>query len=302
MFNWHWHIEWQTPFEFHGHGIESIIISHSSRYQKILIANLARFGKTLIIDGKIQSSISDEFIYHETLVHPLLLALENPQKVLIIGGGEGATLREVLKHKSVKEVVMVDIDESVVEFAKKFLEEWHKGAFNDPRTRLIIADGYEYVKNTNERFDAVILDLTDPQKDSPSAKLYTKEFYSMVKRILDPNGGLVTQATSPSFSVEVFSVINNTLRQVFKYVSPAITYVPSFDGLWGFINASDKVNVASLSIDEVDRRIRERINGELLFYDGTTHLSIFNIPKYIRKVLESEKRISTEGSPIYTPA
>ncbi|MEM0373813.1 MAG: polyamine aminopropyltransferase [Sulfolobaceae archaeon] len=302
MFNWHWHIEWQTPYEFHGHGIENVIISYVSKYQKILIANLARFGKTLIIDGKIQSTVSDEFIYHETLVHPLLISLEYPQRVLILGGGEGATLREVLKHKSVKEVVMVDIDESVVEFAKRYLEEWHKGAFNDPRAKIVIADGYEYVKNSNERFDAVILDLTDPQKNSPSVKLYTKEFYVMLKKILNPKGGIVTQATSPSFSLEVFSVIYNTLKQVFRFVSPAITYVPSFDGLWGFINASDSTNVSSLTAEDVNKRIHDRIVGNLLFYDGTTHLSLFNIPKYIRKVLDEEKRISTESSPIYTPA
>jgi spermidine synthase len=277
-------------------------VSYKSKYQNILIAELVRFGKTLIIDGKIQSTEKDEYIYHETLVHPLLLNIKSVEKVLILGGGEGATLREVLKYKELKEAVMVDIDSDVIDFAKRYLQEWHKGSFYDSRARIIIDDGYEFVKKTNEKFDAIILDLTDPQKDSPSVKLYTKEFYEILKNKLREGGGIVTQATSPSFSLDVFSVIYNTLKKVFKYVSPAITYVPSFDGLWGFINASDYIDISKLDAKLIEEKIRDKINGELKFYDGTTHLAIFSIPKYIREVILSEKRISTEVEPIYTPA
>ncbi|BFH73393.1 polyamine aminopropyltransferase [Sulfurisphaera javensis] len=300
MYEWHWHIEWQTPYEFHGHAITKVIAEEKTPYQRALLVELARFGKALILDGKIQSSLADEFIYHEALVHPLLLSLNNPEKVLILGGGEGATLREVLKHKSVKSATMVDIDPVVIDFAKKYLPEWHQGSFDNPRSKLIIKDGYKFIKETKEVYDAIVIDLTDPIKDSPSQLLYTKEFYEDLKKIT--KGGIVTQATSPSFSLETFSIIYNTIRQVFKKVSAGIVYVPAFDGLWGFVYASDNVAPTELTKDEVNKRIKERIQGELKFYDGETHYTMFSIPKHIREVIEKEKRISTKENPVAVPA
>ena len=302
MYEWHWHIEWQTPYEYHAHAIKKVIAEEKSEFQRVLLVELFRFGKSLIIDGKVQSTVSDEYIYHETLVHPLLLSLNSPKDVLILGGGEGATLREVLKHRSVNQAVMVDIDPVVIEFAKKYLQEWHQGSFDDPRTKLIIGDGYKYVKETKERFDAVVLDLTDPIKDSPSQLLYTVEFYKHVKAVLKENGGIVTQATSPSFSLDTFSAIYNTLRNVFKYVSASIAYIPGFDSLWGFVYASDSVNPSSIAGKQIDNLIRERITGELKFYDGETHEMIFSIPKNIRSKLETEKTVSTEKEPVAVPA
>lgn len=300
MYEWHWHIEWQTPYEYHGHAISKVLVEQKTPFQRALLVEFFRFGKALILDGKIQSSIADEFIYHEALVHPLLLSLDKPEKVLILGGGEGATLREVLKHKSVRSATMVDIDPVVIEFAKKYLQEWHQGAFDNPRTNLVIEDGYKFIKETRETYDTIVIDLTDPIKDSPSQLLYTKEFYEDVKKIV--KGGIVTQATSPSFSLETFSVIYNTLKQVFKKVSVSIVYVPAFDGLWGFVYASDNVNPAELSKEEVNRRINERIEGTLRFYDGETHNTMFSIPKYIRVVLEGERRVSTKSNPVAVPA
>ena len=300
MTNWHWFIEWQTPYEFHGHAITKVIADEKTEYQKILLVEFERFGKGLIIDGKVQSTLYDEYIYHELLVHPLLLSLENPpSNVLILGGGEGATLREVLKYKSVKKVTMVDIDSKVIEFARKYLNEWHQGAFDDPRTNLIIDDGYKFVHETNEKYDAIILDLTDPIKGSTSYKLYTKEFYEDLKSILNNKGGIATQATSPSFSLEVFVTIYNTIKEVFGKASAAYTYMASYDGLWGFVYGG--VEPAVLSSEEIDKSIRERITGELGFYDGYSHQISFNLPKNIKEQFKRIKRISTEKDPVYVP-
>jgi spermidine synthase len=302
QFGWSWHLEWQSPCEFHGHLINRVIVDLKTQYQRVMVAELARFGKVLIIDGKIQSSVADEYIYHETLVHPLMLSVENPENVLILGGGEGATLREVLKHKTVKKATMVDIDQAVIDFAKQYLTEWHRGSFDDKRSRIIISDAKDYIEKTTESYDAIILDLTDPIKGNTSYKLYTKEFYEKIKSRLNKGGAMVTQATSPSFSLCVFSTIFNTLRQVFKLVSTSIVYVPAFDGLWGFVYASDYVNPISLTKEQVNKRIKDRIEGELRFYDGETHSMIFNMPKDIRQYLANEKRVSTEENPIYVPA
>ncbi len=301
MMGWHWLLEWQTPYEFHGHLIDKVLAEEKSEYQHVMLVEFKRFGKGLIIDGKIQSTIYDEHIYHELLVHPLLLSLEKePKDVLILGGGEGATLREVLRYKSVERAVMVDIDEKVIDFAKKYLEEWHKGAFEDKRTQLVIGDGYKFVKETNQKFDAVILDLTDPIKDSTSYMLYTKEFYESLKRILKDGGGIATQATSPSFSVEVYVTIYNTIKEVFRIASASYTYMASFDGLWGFVYGG--VNPSSLSPAEIDKRIKERINDKLPFYDGYSHEVSFKLPKNILEEFKKINRISTEGNPVYVPA
>ncbi|BBD71793.1 spermidine synthase [Sulfodiicoccus acidiphilus] len=300
-YNWSWHIEWQTPYEFHAHGITNVFFDKQTDFQRIMLANLHRFGKTLIIDGKIQSSVEDEYIYHESLVHPLLLSLNEPKEVLILGGGEGATLREVLKHRYVRKAVMVDIDSTVIDVARNYMKEWHAGAFEDPRTELVIGDGYDYVKKSSEVFDAVVLDLTDPMRESTSYKLYTKEFYEILSSKVRDGGGIVTQATSPSFSLEVFSVINNTCRVVFGNSHPYITYIPAFDGLWGFV-ASIKGGGSIIKSEKVDEEVKERIVGELKHYDGPTHASMFNIPKGLRRILNFEKKVSTESNPVVVPA
>ncbi len=124
--SWHWLIEWQTPYEFHGHEIKRVIAEEKTQYQSVMLVEFTRFGKGLIIDGKVQSTIYDEHVYHESLVHPIGISLDpSPKSVLILGGGEGATLREALKYNSVEKAVMVDLDEKVIEFAKNELKEWH---------------------------------------------------------------------------------------------------------------------------------------------------------------------------------
>ena len=143
--------------------VKQVLAYTRSKYQKIGLVELEGYGRALILDDLVQSSEADEFIYHESLVHPAMTLHPEPRDVLIIGGGEGATLRDVLKHNCVKRAIMVDIDEVVVEFSKKYLEFMHQGSFYDPRSEVVIMDGFEYIKKVGERsFDVVILDLTDP--------------------------------------------------------------------------------------------------------------------------------------------
>ncbi|HUK99897.1 MAG TPA: spermidine synthase, partial [Nitrospirota bacterium] len=131
-----WFIEYTSPEEGHLHGIRMIHYASQTKYQRMEIMDCGSYGRCLVLDGKMQSTLTDEFIYHEALVHPALLTHPNPKRVFIVGGGEGATLREVLRHKSVEYCMMVDIDQEVVEKSKEFLPEWHQGAFDDPRTDL----------------------------------------------------------------------------------------------------------------------------------------------------------------------
>ncbi len=272
-------------------------------YQDVAVLELAKIGKCLVIDGRVQSSLSDEFIYHEALVHPAMIAHGNPRSVLILGGGEGATLREVLKHRSVEKAVMVDLDPGVVELSKKYLEEWHQGSFADPRVTIVYMDGRKYVEEAvarGEQYDVVIADLVDPAEGGPAQRLYTVEFYGLVKKLIGDAGVFVTQATSPSTYPEIYARLYWTLRRVFKKVSSYYTYVQSFNGLWGFHLASETVDASSLGPQVVDERIKSSIYSpaSLRFYDGSSHQGMFSLPKHIKKLLSKPMPPSTDSDTV----
>ncbi|KSW12623.1 spermidine synthase [Pyrodictium occultum] len=293
--------EWTDEGEACIRSVKKIYAAGSTRFQEYLIAELAGIGKALVLDGKVQSSLFDEHWYHEALVHPTLLSHPCPRRVLVIGGGEGATVREVLRHSCVEHVTMVDIDKELVELAKKHLPEWHQGAFDDERLELVLEDGRKFLSETSERFDAVILDLVDPMEGGPAALLYTLEFYKLVAGVLEPGGIVVTQASSPVLTPRVYATVRNTMASVFRIVRPYVTYVRSYNGLWGFVAASDAVDPAALRAADVDRLIRERIRGTLRFYDGATHEWMFTLPKPIRDSLERYTDVATDSNPVYVP-
>jgi spermidine synthase len=281
------------------HSIKERIYSGRTKFQSIEIINTGSFGVCLILDGKIQSSEADEFIYHEALVHPAMLIHPQPEKVFIAGGGEGATLREVLTHKTVKRAVMVDIDEEVVDLCRRFLPSWHQNAFDNPRAELHFADARKYLEESSDKFDVVIIDLVDPLEGGPARLLYTKEFYQTVKQKLEPDGIMSVQAESAEWmNLDNFTAIANTLRSVFRLACPYQVQIPSFLGLWGFVSASQSLDPAELTPEEIDTRISQRISKELKSYDGLTHQAMFTIPKHIRQQLAASKRIITDKEPI----
>lgn len=301
-FNWHWFIEWGTPTSAHMYGVDEVLYHGRSKYQDIMVAVLKDLGKALILDGKTQSAIIDEFVYHEALVHPAMILHGSPRKVLILGGGEGATAREVLRFKTVERVVMVDIDEEVIRVAREYLPEWHRGAFDDPRLELLIMDGLKYVEEASEKFDVIIADLADPLEAGPAYKLYTKEYYERLKSLLNPGGVFVTQATSPTITTYTHAVIYNTIKSVFKHATPYHAYVRSFDGVWGFVLASDSKDPASLTPEAVDAYLAANVVGENRFYEGAVHQAMFTMPKHIRKEIEKVKEVATLDNPVFMPA
>jgi spermidine synthase len=253
-----------------------------------------------VLDGKIQSSEADEFIYHEALVQPAMLTHPHPETVFIAGGGEGATLREVLSHKTVKRVVMVDIDEEVVALCQKFLPNYSRGSFKDKRTELLHTDAREYLARSRELFDIIIIDLPDPIEEGPAYLLYTQEFYHLVRDRLTANGIISVQAGSAALT-ELLNLasVNKTLKSVFPIVCPYQTDVPCFGGPWGFCLASLNLNPVQLSPSEVDKRISARSLMHLKFYDGLTHQGIFSLPKHLREELSRQGRLITDNQPLY---
>jgi len=279
--------------------IRELTYSGKTKFQSIDIINNERFGKCLVLDGKIQSSEVDEFIYHEALVHPVMIAHSHPEKVFIAGGGEGATLREVLAHNSVKKAIMVDIDEEVVDICRRFLFAWHQNSFDDRRAELHFADAREYLEKNDDKFDVIIIDLPDPLQKGPARLLYTQEFYHLVKQRLQPDGIIAVQAESADWTeLENFADIANTLANVFPIVRPYQAHIPSFNSLWGFASASQKLDPGKLTPEEIDSKISTRISKELKSYDGLTHQAMFTIPKHLRLKLSETRKVITDKEPI----
>lgn len=295
----HWFTERFTPYEAHQHHLKKTIIQKRTAFQNAILADSHSFGRCLILDGEMQSAQLDEFIYHECLTHPALILHPKPRQALILGGGEGATVREVLRHRGVERVTMVDIDGEVVDFCKQYLWEWHQGKFSDPRTRLLIDDARKFVLETRERFDVIISDLPSPIEGGPAYLLYTTEFYKDLRKRLNPDGLFALQAGSGSLlQIHYHAILYRTLKQNFRIVRPYYAFVPSFDVPWAFLLCSQKADPLSLSAAQVDRRLRP-LARKLRFYDGATHEGLFQIPKYLRTILEHERQIITEKKPIF---
>ncbi|MEN2985111.1 MAG: polyamine aminopropyltransferase, partial [Thermodesulfovibrionaceae bacterium] len=269
MKNWKWYIEQTSDNEIILHSLKEILYSGSSPYQRIEVIRSGNFGRCLILDGKMQSAETDEFIYHEALVHPIMLMSNTVEKVLIAGGGEGATLREVLKYP-VKEVIMVDLDRSVIEVSKRYLPEWSNGAFDDPRVLLEINDARAYIEKVKNYFDVIIIDLPEPAEGGPAYLLYTKEFYEKVKEALTEEGMMVTQSASTAIhNIRVFVSRVRTLKEVFPYVKPYTVFVPSFFAPWGFVLASKKID-PDISKESIKNKLSS-IEETLKFYDIDAH-------------------------------
>jgi len=302
--------------------LKSIMYAGQSEYQKVDIIE-TWFGKTLVTDGKTQSAKCDEHMYHEALVHPALLKVKDCKSVFIGGGGELATAREVLKHSSVERVVMVDLDKVVVEMCQKWLPEWGDGATDDPRLELIFGDAYAWMMNTNEMFDAIIMDISDPIEAGPGIKLYTQEFYSYAVTRLNSGGVFVTQAgvaepviIATEHSNTCWGAINRTLDSVFDCVIPYYAQVLSFGGKWGYVMAFNQTEESRCESSSeqasnewrrprdglIDALIEEKITGgesALRFYEGDTHLGMTCFAKCVRLSLERDERLMTTENPIF---
>ena len=280
--------------------VRQIYYSGQTAYQKVEVLDSELFGRSLILDGKTQSTERDEHIYHETLVHPAMMCNPNPKQAFIGGGGEGGTLREVLGHKSVKRVTMVDLDAEVVALCREYLPNHHKGSFDDPRTSLIHQDARSYLQNTSDYYDVIILDLVDPLEGGTAALLYTQEFYAIAKARLNPGGVLVTQSGPAGLLnyTECFTTIFNTLGTVFDHTTATQVHIPAFQTLWGFTIASD-TPFPEASEDEVDAQIASRLASTLKYYDGVSHRNMLALPKFQREGLESEDRINKDSDPVF---
>ncbi len=263
--------------------VQNIIAKGKTSFQEYLFFESKMHGVCISLDGDIQSCESDEGIYHEALVHPALLAHPNPKTVLIMGGGEGATAREVLRYKSIEKVVMVDIDEEFVNLCREHIPAWGASAFNDSRLEVLYMDINEYLVTCSEKFDIVIGDLIDVHDwDSPAGFLYGEGLYKTMKPLLNPNAIIATQGgaldTKESTS---HKHIREMMGRVFGDVRSYGVIVPSFYHLWGFVIASDDLSVLDTNLQEKFISSAKGITLDALGVESL--VAAFTLPKLIKK-------------------
>ncbi len=270
-------IEWYPRGYGVGFKVKERLFETQTKYQRLELYETEGFGKMLVLDGTIQLVEIGEESYHEVLVHPVMLAHPNPRRVLIIGGGDGGTLREVLRH-DIERATMVEIDEMVVEVSRIYLGI-DRGAFDDPRAELIIGDGVKYLKETGERFDVIIVDSTDPV--GPAKLLFSEEFYRTAYEKLNERGLYITQAGSvylfTSELIDAYKAMKKVFEGVYYFSFPVIGYASP----WGFL-----VGVkGDVDFEKVDV---SRAPEKLYYYDPERHETLFQMPKYVRELLEKE--------------
>ncbi len=289
-----------TAFEALHRRMDRVLASGRTRFQNYVIFDSQGFGKVLVLDKDVQSTERDEFIYHETLVHPAMLLHPNPRSVLIVGGGEGATLREVLKHPSVERAVMVDIDDQLIEMAKKLLPEWHQGSFEDHRSEVVADDARAWMENHADTFDVILIDLTDPVgEDSPARMLYTVEFYDLVRSRLNEGGIMGMQAGMILLTHHhCHPVVHRTVRESFQHVATYQNYIPGFFLKFGFLLASPTIDPHSVPAASVQERIEQR--GLALSHMTADYLgACLVLPKDVQDALDQETVVSRDASPFW---
>jgi spermidine synthase len=254
-----------------------------TRFQKLAIYETPHYGKLFRLDGFNMTSEKEEFVYHENLVHPALTAHAAPKKVLIIGGGDGGSSEEALKHPSIEQVTMVEIDGDVIAVAKEHFKAVHNGVFDSPKLRVLVEDGMKFVRDTQEKFDLIALDLNDPM--GPAEALYSPEFFQQLRAALAPGGALTLHIGSPIARPERVAELAQRLNGVFRIVRPYTMYIPLYGSQWAMAVCSDKLDPKAFTADEIDRRIEQRKLQELRFYNGETHEGVFALPNYVRELV-----------------
>ncbi len=259
--------------------VSKILHEHSTGHHHLIIFENELFGRVMALDGIIQTTEKDEFIYHEMLAHVPLFARGDASDVLVIGGGDGGILREVVKHPEVKRIVHVEIDKAVVEMSRKYLPNHSAGAFDDPRVELVISDGLDYVQNTDRKFDVIISDSTDPE--GPGEALFTKAFYQGCHRCLSDRGVLVTQNGVCFLQLDEVKTTAKHLKEIFKdshFFSAAVpTYI---GGIMAFGWATDDRTLRKVPQAEIARRV-DKIGIKTRYYNAGIHNASFALPQYV---------------------
>lgn len=253
--------------------IKELLYRQNSLYQKIEVIDNDYFGRVLLLDGLVQTTERDEFFYHEMLVHPAFAAHPSPQNLLIVGGGDGGVLKEILRYP-INQAYLVEIDQQVIEVGKEYFP-WLSPSLKDERAELVIADGREFIEETDRKFDIVFIDSSDPV--GPSASLHERDFYRRLKKCLNREGVVVAQVGSPFFNKELIKRKNDFLKKLFKIVCFYMSPVPTYPGgSWCFAFLSDEIQPL---------KIKGSPPEGLKYFNLDIHQAAFSLPNFLKDEL-----------------
>lgn len=282
--------------------VEEVLFSATTEFQTIEIVRTRTFGKGVFIDRKPQSSEVDHFVFNEILVHTALTVQDRPEKVLMIGGGPGSGLAELVKYKSLREIIICDLDQVAVEAYQTHLPEWHRGSYNDPRVNLKHVDARKYLENLEpdeKKFDAIYIDIPDPLEGAPSGSLFSIEFYRLLASCLKPNGVVISQAGRTSINnLGYHASIRATLKEVFRNVESFDRHIPFYGEPWGFVFASNGVSPLSLNAKQIDQRLELQGVQNCRCYNGEVHHAMFVQPPYFKDAMARLERVHTDRNPL----
>ncbi|MFQ6083677.1 MAG: polyamine aminopropyltransferase [Candidatus Aminicenantia bacterium] len=269
-----WIKENHSPYHGLFFEVNKTLYAEKSPYQKIEVIENKFFGKVLFLDGLIMTTEKDEFFYHEMITHPALVTHPAPKEILIIGGGDGGALKEVLRY-SIEKVILVEIDQKVIEVSKKFFPQL-AFSFEDERVEIIFADGADYVKSSDRHFDIVIIDSSDPV--GPAKVLFRKEFFKILKHRLNQNGIIVAQTESPFYHLETIKELSSIFREIFSIVKFYTCPVPTYPaGFWSFVFLSENIDPF---------QIRREPPSSLKYFNLEIHRAAFSLPNFLKQALD----------------
>ncbi len=284
-----WFVDVTNDNRFQMNEIRQLLFSKQTKHQKLDIIDTFFFGLCLVLDGRIQLAELDEFIYHEMLIHPAMVYRYPVRNILILGGGDGCALREVLRWKTVEHAVLVDIDEDIIKVFRDQFPHLNHNAYKDPRSEVYCEDAYKFISTNSQQWDLIIGDLTEPFDETGIAgelsfHLFKPEFCRMVLSKMSPGGVMVVQTGGIQCHPELDSYhqkLVNKFHASFSHLLTAYEFIPSFDEMWSVSIMSEKTfnPINAMQVDEI--LIRGGVKG-LRYYDGITHQRLFSVPRFLR--------------------
>ena len=264
--------------------VDKLYFESKTEHQHLIIFHNALFGRVMVLDGIVQTTEKDEFIYHEMLTHVPIFGHGNAKQILIIGGGDGGIVRELSRHATIESITQVEIDADVIEMSKTHLPNHSQGAFDDPRLELVIGDGFDFMKSCTEQFDIIISDSTDPI--GPGDVLFTNEFYTHCRARLADGGILVAQNGVAYLQLDEAQTTSRHLQKIFKYSTFFSAMVPTYvGGTMTFAWASDDPDKRQLKLEILNNRFRQS-KIKTRYYTPEIHVASFALPRYLIDAIE----------------
>ena len=276
-----WFIEKENKELTFGYAVKEKLYAGMSEYQKIDVFETKAYGRMLVIDDYVMLTDMDEFVYHEMIAHVPVCYHHNPKSVLVIGGGDGGTVRELIKYEEINEIVLCEIDQLVIDVSKQFFPKL-ASSLSHPKVKVKVADGIQYISQCSNKFDIIIVDSTDPI--GPGEVLFTSEFYNSVRKALKPRGHMVLQSESPWYSQSILRKIYNNVAQSFPVLKPYVGSVPTYPrGLWSWTMASVEENNFEVCYSKRFMNVQDQLN----YLTCSRLKNIFDIPPFYKKKLET---------------